>query len=296
MPFLKGLRKYEHKLKMMKTFLFPTDFSENAAHALTYGYSLAKQVKANIVICNATTLLTEVPQAGFVAFPPDVAETLLNDSSKELARLKHQLEKTENDKCFNPAITCINEASTVIDLTNNLGNYHDVGLVVIGTHSSSGLSTLLLGNHTRSIIDETNRPVLLVPPAAKIAPIKKIAFATDFKHPDEDADCIYKLIDLARPLNAEILITNIFNEHQHDPYGLIDELSNNANYPLIYYRLVKAYTPIAGLDWLCEHGHIDMLAMVHRSHNFIDSMFRRSQTQKMASHTPIPLMVFPAKS
>ncbi|MFD2144017.1 universal stress protein [Mucilaginibacter antarcticus] len=278
----------------MKTFLFPTDFSENATHALDYGYSLAKQVKANVIICNATTLLAEMPQAGFVTFPAEVAENLLNDSEKELARIKCDLQKDEKDTSFNPVITSVNTAATVIGLTNHLSNYHDIGLVIIGTHGSSGLSTLLLGNHSREMIDEISRPLLLVPPAANIAPIKKIAFATDFKNPAEDLECIYKLIELARPLHAEILITNILTDDQHDPKSLTDELSNKANYPLIYYRVVKARTPIAGLDWLCEHGHIDILAMVHRSHNFIDSMFRGSQTQKMAKHIPIPLLVFPS--
>jgi len=127
-----------------------------------------------------------------------------------------------------------------------------------------------------------------------IQPVKKIAFATDFKDTLKDMECVHTLITLARPLNAEILITNIFDEDEHIAEWFMNELANKANYPHIYYRMVKAYHPVYGLDWLCEHGDIDMLAMVHRSHNFIDSLFRGSQTQKMANHIVIPLLVFPA--
>jgi hypothetical protein len=180
-------------------------------------------------------------------------------------------------------------------MVDDLNKEHDIGLVIIGTHGSSGLSTLLLGNHAREMINATTKPLMLVPPSAKIDPIKKIAFATDFEDPAEDLRCIKVLILLARPLNAEILITNIFDDYTHNTEELVNELAHKANYPLIYYRLIKARTTILGLDWLCEHGQIDILAMVHRSHGFFDSLFNGSQSQKMANHIPIPLLVFPSK-
>ncbi len=280
----------------MKKFLFPTDFSATATHALNYGYSLARQVKANIIICNAVIEPAEVPQAGMVSWPVEESELLLEESSHELRLLREQLEKKEETISFNPIINTKNKAGTVIEIVNCLGHDHDIGLVIIGTHGGGGLSTLLLGNHSRQLIDNINRPLLLVPPSAEIKPIKKIAFATDFQKPAEDLECIYQLILLARPLNAEILITNIFDAGEEDHKGFMNELANKADYPHIYYRVVKAYRPEAGLDWLCEHGQIDVLAMVHRSHTFIDSLFRGSQTQKMANHIAIPLLVFPANT
>jgi len=278
----------------MKTFLFPTDFSANAKHALKYGYSLAKQVKANMIICNAIIEPAEIPQTGMVSWPMEESELLQRDSNRELKLLKEQMEDKEETISFNPSITCISEAGTVTEVINQLDRQFDIGMVIIGTHANSGLYTLLLGNHSREIIDEVNRPLLLVPPTTKIKPVKKIAFATDFSDPVKDMECIHTLITLARPLNAEILITNIFDEDEHIAEWFMNELANKANYPHIYYRVVKAYHPVSGLDWLCEHGDIDILAMVHRSHSIIDSLFNGSQTQKMANHIVIPLLVFPA--
>jgi nucleotide-binding universal stress UspA family protein len=73
------------------------------------------------------------------------------------------------------------------------------------------------------------------------------------------------------------------------------ELSDKADYPYIYYRLVKDDRTEKGLDWLCEHGQVDMLAMVHRPHGFFDGLLYGSYTQKMAAHISIPLLVFPSK-
>ncbi len=285
----------------MKKFLFPTDFSDNAKHALKYGYFLARQVKANIIICNAIIEPAEMPQAGLVSWPIEESEYLEKDSNHELEQLKEKLESKEETISFNPSISYTSEAGTVMDMVNHLGNSEDIDLVIVGTHGSSGLSTLLLGNHSRQMIDEINKPLLLVPPAALITPVKKIAFATDFTDPDKDLECLHTLVKLAKPLNAEILLTYIYNKEYRAAtfQRVIDrfmvKVTDNVNYHNIYYREVKAYLPSMGLDWLCEHGNIDILAMVHRSHNFIDSLFRGSQTQKMANHIPIPLLVFPAK-
>jgi len=235
-----------------------------------------------------------VPQAGFVGWPMEESERMLLDSKHELKLLKKHLEDKEQTISFNPTVTYENQAGTVVDMVNQLAKQHDIGLVIIGVHSNGSFSTFLLGNHSHELIDEVNRPVLLIPPTAKIKPVKKIAFATDFQDPAYDLDCIMNLITLARPLNAEILVTNIFNDDEHNHEFFMKELTARANYPLLYYRMVKACTPEAGLDWLCEHGQIDILAMVHRDHDFIDSLFRGSLTQKMANHIPIPLLVFPA--
>jgi len=285
----------------MKRFLFPTDFSANAMHAATYGYNLARQAKAHIILCNAIIVPAEMPQAGMVAWPMEESDILLQDSNTELKRIKYQLETSSEGDGYKPAISYLNGSGTVIDLVNHMVDSQEIDLVIIGTHGSSGLSTLLLGNHSRQMIDVVASPLLLVPPAAPIKQVKKIAFATDFTNPVEDLKCIYRLIALARPLNADILLTHIHDEKAQTAEferwvkEFITDLSNKADYPHIYYRTVKSGHTTSGLDWLCEHGQIDMLAMVHRTHNFFDSLFRGSQTQKMAGHIPVPLLVFPQK-
>lgn len=48
-----------------------------------------------------------------------------------------------------------------------------------------------------------------------------------------------------------------------------------------------------GLDWLSEHGVIDMLVMVHRKVNPLERLFGISYTEKLSHHTEIPLLVLP---
>jgi len=286
----------------MKKILIATDFSANATHAAEYGYNLAGQLKAHIVIGNAFMVPAEVPQAGVIVWPMEDYDIIEKETTDELQQLKTRLEKKDNAG-YKPLISLVNEIGSVTDVVYGLIKHYSIDLIVMGTHGNSGLSTLLLGNHCLKMIDAATKPLLLVPAEAKIAPVKKIAYATDFKHPQDDLAAIYALIQFAKSLvGAEILLTHVYNEKHHSPQfqkwldDLLVDLSNKADYPNIYYRIIKNSNPENGLDWLCKHGQIDILAMQHRPHNFFDTILKGSHTKRMADHISIPLLVFPTKS
>jgi nucleotide-binding universal stress UspA family protein len=283
----------------MKTLLIATNFSGNAKHAAEYGYLLAKRLKAKIIVCNAVIIPAEAAVSGMVAWPMEESDTLLESSTEELKKLKAHLEQGDHTDTFRPPVTFFTEAGLVKDIINEVIGNRQVDVVIAGTHESGRLSTFLLGNHANDLIATCAKPLLLVPFNAKFKPVNKIAFATDFIYPYEDLDLIYDLITMARPLNADILITHV-NEEKFNRMDFqlwikefMAELSNKADYPHIYYRPIKSAKTESGLDWLCEHGQIDMLAMAHRNHNFIWNLVNGSHTQKMANHITIPLLMLP---
>jgi nucleotide-binding universal stress UspA family protein len=285
----------------MKTLLISTDFSTVATHAAEYGYHLAKQIKADVILCNAVTVPAEVPQAGVVVWPAEEYDVLMEESKNEIKHLKHRLQSSDSEDNFEPSVTYINESGAVSEVVDTIIAGHQVDMVIMGTHGSSGFNHFFFGDHSRTMIDHTNKPLLLVPPSATISPVKKIAFATDLKRPEKDLEFIYDLIPLARQLDAEILLTHVFDE-QFQPSESQDwikqylvDLSNKADYPHIFYRLIKNSRTENGLDWLCEHGHVDLLVMVHHQRSFFDGLFNGSHTKKMADHLRIPLLVFPDK-
>ncbi|MEO7216533.1 universal stress protein [Mucilaginibacter sp.] len=284
----------------MKKILIPTDFSADATHAVDYGYFLAKQLRANIILCNVVTVPAELPQAGVIVWPMDESDVLLKDSADELAKLKTRLQVNDRFEGFKPVVTIVNECGLFLDVVNQIINTEFVDLVVMGDHHSDGLSTFMLGNHSKRMIDAATQILVIVPNNANANPVKKIAFAVDLENAQSDLSEVYKLIPLAKELDAEILIVHIQDE-KHQTVRLkkwmdnfLTELSNKADYPNIYYRIVKSENIEKGLKWLCEHGQIDMLAMHHRQHGFFDSLINGSHTQNMAGKLSIPLMVMPA--
>ncbi len=284
----------------MKTLLISTDFSANAKHATEYGYNLAMQIKANIVLANAVNLPAEMPQAGMVTWPMEEDAVLINESKEELKKLKADLESEHIEQGYKPNISYINQTGVVADVVNEVVSDRGIDLIIMGTHGNNGLNEFLLGNHSRSMIDHTSKPLLLIPHTAQIGKIKKIAFATDFTHPEADLQSIYNLVPFAKALNADILITHVYDEKYQSfdfqkwlKQFLID-LSNKADYPHIYYRIIKNSSTDKGLGWLCEHGQVDMMAMVHRHHGFFDNLIKGSHTKRMADKISIPLLVIPS--
>ncbi|MEO3405556.1 universal stress protein [Mucilaginibacter sp. CAU 1740] len=284
----------------MKTLLVATDFSANARHAAEYGYHLAKQIKADVVLCNAVIVPAEIPQSGLVVWPMDDLEMLLQDSTSQLAIEKLHLEAMAHSDMFKPGISVINESGVVTDIVDGFAANNPISMVIMGTHGG-GMSSFLIGNHAKNMIEATTKPLLLISPETKLLPVKKIAFATDFANPDEDMESLFDLIPFAKVLGAEILLTHIHEEEQvsHEVKQAIThfmtEISNKANYPQIYYRSVQNSHIEEGLSWICEHGHVDMLVMVHRPHNFIYRLIKSSYSEEMAGRLDIPLLVLAAK-
>jgi nucleotide-binding universal stress UspA family protein len=282
----------------MKSVLIATDFSEKSKHAARYGYALACQIKSNVVLCNAVIVPAEIPQAGIMMWPMDEYDLLLEDSSKELARLKKSLGTLEAKSEFKPQITSVSEAGEVSSVVNDLLSRYETDLVVIGTHRHNGINEILLSNHACALIDSVSKPLLLISSHVDFKPIKKIAFATDFENIEEDLKTIYELIPFAKKLGAEILLTHITKgkyeseEHRQLLSRMLVDLSNKADYPYIYYRLIRNQNAEAGLDWICRHGQVDMLAMAHRRRGFLFRLFKGSHAKKMAENVGVPLLVF----
>ena len=281
----------------MKRILVPTDFSAVAKHAAEYAYQLAQQLNADMVLCNAVTIPTEIPEAGFVSWPMEETDILIGGSEQELKKLKLHIQKQDHSDRFKPAITYLEECGEVTDVVNRILSTQHIDMVVMGTHGSDSLNAFLLGNHCGRMINNFLKSLMVIPPAATFRPIKKIAFAIDLESAESDLQKLYQLIPLAKKINAEILIIHVSQEKEQSigfdkkMKEFLTKISNNADYSNIYYRIVENGNAENGLIWLCEHGQIDVLAMVHRQHGFFDSLFNGSHTQRMVNRISIPLLV-----
>jgi nucleotide-binding universal stress UspA family protein len=201
----------------MKNLLVATDFSENATHAAEYGYQIAAQLKTNIILSNAFFVPVEIPQSDVSVWPPYDYEELLDDCKANLKRLAESIEKDVSHTEFKPQITYSSDIGTILEIVKKKTAMENIGFIVMGTHGSSPWNGLLFGNHSRKMIDNTPCPLLLVPPKSVIAPVKKIAFATDFEELQKDTEAIYGSVPILHALGAQLVITHIYNDKGHTP-------------------------------------------------------------------------------
>ena len=287
----------------MNTILVPTDFSIPADNAAQYALQLAMRMKTGIKLCHALKIPVEAPMAAQVAWPLEDYVSLKNEANDQLSLLAEKLEKDIEEQIsslpasYQPKVHYTSEVGAADDVIRNVFDEQKMTLVVMGMSGAGPLSRFFLGSTSRDLIDKATFPVLLIPAGFKFKTIKKIAFASDLS--EGDVKVIHSLAGMARFFNAEILITHVISEkfeqitEQNRVEVFLNEVTGTADYDKIYYRAVKSLDVIHGLDWLVEHGQVDILAMVHRRHHFLNYIFRGSYAQKMAQHITMPLMVFP---
>jgi nucleotide-binding universal stress UspA family protein len=282
----------------MKTILVPTDFSQAAENAAYYALKLAQNIKAHIKLCNAFKVAMETPVAAQVVWPMEDYDELKTDINGELKILADRLERQSqaDGESFKPRIDYTCEVGTVTDVVRNIVDEEDIGMIVMGMSGAGFFSRLFLGSTSRDMIDKVECPVLLVPLGTTFKPVTKIGFATDLN--SGDIDVIHSLAGLAKYMNAEILVAHIADEkftseaHQHKIDRFLTDVTCKANYSKIYYRSIKSMDVEHGLDWLAEHGQLDMLVMVHHWHHFFNRLIAGSHTKKIAGHIHLPLLVY----
>jgi len=281
----------------MKNLLVLTDFSKSAAHAARYAYGLARQLRADILLCNVVIVPSEIPQSGLLVWPREESDVLLKESERKLKKLKTHLQKSHEPSEDNPEIILNSFTGVLRDIVKNISTENQIDYIFMSTHGHAGLSGLILGNHSRILIDDIGPPLFIIPPAVKITLIKKICFAMDFINPDHDLKFVRKLVVLAASLQAEVFITHVFkagvdNQAAKSAQKLMLDISCENDYPLIHYKAVENIKEKQGLESLMIHGDMDLLVTVHHPQGFFDRLIKGSLTQKLAEELTVPLLIF----
>lgn len=281
----------------MKTILIATDFSTNSRHAAIYGYQLAQQLKAKIILSHVQNIPAEIPQAEFVGWPSDVLESIEQDGTDELVQLKRRMIAKGDPKQYQPEIICSQSPGLVSEVLNEEAEANQADMILTGLHGNDTLGTLMVGNHASKMINGASRPLLLVPASIDPKPVHKIAFGCDLNKLEKDSLVIAKIVDLAKTLAADLTVVHV------DPQGdaalsgskgrrFVEELISKFDYTKITFTIVKSEDVESGLNALVGREKIDMLALLHREHNFFKRLFSSSNTHRTARYIPVPLLVF----
>jgi len=281
----------------MKTIAVLTDFSARAAHAARYALHLAQKIKADILLFNAFLTPSDIPLvASEVAWPLDYEENL-QETEKALQTLAKKLEHWSDGHHLPgehvPKIDCNCEQGPLSVAISAIEKNKDIFLIVMGAHGADALTTLMLGNNCRQLIDATKLPLLLVPEHARFKIPERIAFATELNF--ADIGYLESLGHLAKYFSAEIMVTHIQKDDgkdQEELQSFMDHVAARVAYNKVTYCALSGKTPIKGLEWLLQHNRPDLLVMMHHERGLFASIFGSSITQKMAAHTPLPMLVF----
>ena len=141
----------------LRKVLVPTDFSESARHALTYGISFAREYEAELTLLHVVENLT----VGYASdlFPVPMAEVFQEISGyakTELAKLGEEVRK--KDVAVAEQVVQGKPSAEIIRFARET----EVDMIVLGTHGKGVLDQALFGSTTERVVRRAPCPVLTV--------------------------------------------------------------------------------------------------------------------------------------
>ena len=279
----------------MKNILLPTDFSDNAWNATRYAIELYRKKPCTFYLLNTYT--PAIVHSRFMA--ASVQGGVLEDnvrtrSEKGLTEVVKQIEA----ECNYPdhQYETVSSFSLLTEEIKDLADTANVDLIVTGTKGASGFDEVFLGSNTVRIIKAVRRcPILVIPEGFEYVRPKRIAFATDFRR-NFSLDILKPLTSLAGNLDAEVHIVHINESEELDKVqetnrDLLAEFLKPLNYQFHWMPYFSGKSDV--LQYFLKEYDMDMLALVHYKHGFLEELIREPVVKRVAFHAQLPLFVMP---
>lgn len=259
--------------------LLPTDFSENADKATEVAFRLAKQTNGSVTILHAYDL----------PYSDRSMSTSLLEVMKENAEANMaEFEKGVKEKYGNNYQVQV-RLGNPIRLIHEVSDANNIEMVVMGTKGASGLEEILIGSNAASVIQNTNKPVLVIPPQAELKEIKKIVLASDLD-PKVKQKPLQNLRNFAMIDDAEIDIVHVQGEKSPGT-GSRDFFSAELQGVKHGFTILHGDNIEKAVIDEAVKEKADVLAAITRRYGFFEGLFHRSMTNRLAYHTHLPLLV-----
>ena len=271
----------------MKTILIATDFSEASRNASLYGLQFAKAINANIILFNAYKI-------------PSAATGLGVSVSRYDAMMQTDKRLLEEADFLDPQraiIEIICDEGLAEDAIINIANEKKVDFIITGMKGSGKNFKKIFGSTATSLAKSSNIPVIIVPEDAKFKNPDVIVFANDINI-DSDKEIPEKIIAINQLFKSKLYVVKVIKNENEERFEVYDTpqkfkktfqvLDTSFQYPVD--------TDIRHeLNVFIKKHHAGMLVMMPHKHEWLERLFRKSDTKDIIFHTQIPLLVLPER-
>ncbi|MCO6499622.1 MAG: universal stress protein [Vicingus serpentipes] len=262
----------------MKTILLMTDFSDNAKNAIQYAIEMFGD-KVEYILLN--TYIVRENSGSFISVAGRIKEISEEELNEELDFIQNQFSQYPNLK-----ITSHSQRGGPIDGVKAMSNQYPIDLIVMGTKGASGLTKILIGSVTASIVKGVSLPVLIIPEKAKYQSIKKVVFAVDeFKMDDEEL--LNPMNAILEKENAALHLLNIVKQEGAE-VGAV-QLNKKEGENIILASVVGEHVS-EEIEKYATQNAIDLIAVVSHHNNFFDRLFHKSVSQELVFHAKLPIL------
>jgi nucleotide-binding universal stress UspA family protein len=270
----------------MRTILVPTDFSKLSKVGLSYAIGLAKKLEARVIVISVVTGVTGNSQelSNVKKYRESMLATAQSDGDKFLKEFKSEAGKV--DLSFKPV-----GGFPVDAVIEEFARKNKVNLIVMSSKGATGLKKIVMGSNAAAVIDNSSRPVLVIPGEASPKAISKFVYATDAREFKKEMNIVTVF---AEAVGASVEVVHVVPEKKKEQKETISELKLKAasSYPKIHLHTVYDKDVAAGLEDFITHRK-DAFILVTFTHRLSlnEKLFGKSVTQELAYHNSVPLLV-----
>jgi nucleotide-binding universal stress UspA family protein len=274
----------------MKKILVPTDFSPDSANAVKFAYLFAKENKCKFSLLNAYSFLVYDPN-----MPPDMLSDVIRQSGENSAEgldlLIGKFEKSYPDfkNYIAGKITADGIVTEAIEKTVEEGKFD---LVIMGTKGASGLEEVLIGSNAYSVLSKSKVPVLVVPNKSQYEGLTNILYAVDLTCSELHAiNELKEIIDLKKKDITFLHLSSETEEHlTFDEKKYLDEIKESLNDVSFKFEFAKCESVPEALEKFTHSLKADLIVVSKKKRDFLENLFHKSISKKLACHTDIPLL------
>lgn len=275
--------------------VLPTDFSENAWHAMKYAFTIFRDVPCDFFIVNAFQVGTSGLSTKMgMANDTRLFQLMKEESERELKRVMERIagRGTNNKHTFKT----LSIADSLVNAIGKTVYNKGVDYVVMGTKGASGVREVFMGSNTYKIIKEIDFcPILAIPDEFEIEPtIESILLATGYEHSFETYE-LKPILKLAKHFGSNIKIVHVgpeeaMNEKQLESKKALEGRLKKADYQFV--DAAKNISVNATLKQLIEEDDdIQLIVMINHDHTFFERLTREPVIKKIAFNTKVPFLV-----
>ena len=269
----------------MKKIIAPVDFSEPSVNAAKYAVQLASD------LADSTVTLYYVYET--IIAGSDGTPLLIDpDARKNVAMMALNNLKKEMESISKIPVDVVAEEGRLASCLEKYVKQNEADLIVMGITGSSKIEQLIIGSNTLNVISKDICPVFIIPGNASYKKIDRVIFTSDLKNVTSTTPLrpLKKILDMLHP---ELYVVHVTATHAAVPEAEMTEkrklepLLKEYN-PHYFFVLEENFT--AAVDKFAEEYSADIIITVPRRHSFLSSLFKGSNTKKLAYHSSLPIL------
>ena len=269
----------------MKTLIIPTDFSPVSLGAVNYGADLAIAIDAEILLVN----IVPIPISTFeVPISQSTFTEMEDDVDQQLAKLKeHLLLRTENKITINTYSTI---GTVEYDLEEISGKKNPFA-VIMSPKSSGAFERFFMGSNTLSAVHNIHYPVLIIPENGVYKKIERIALAADLKAKISN-NTIKIIKNWVNLLDVPLDIINVTAANEIGTNVMSESVTIENYFAELHpkFHFIKQEKTEDGINQFIKTNHPDLLIVIPKNRNLIETILHKSSSKKFILHPNIPVL------